>query len=96
MCGATYELVLAARNVGNVHVVGGRAKFFELLAGEEVNGDQVNLCVTVLSRLGGAHVDDLAGAVLDADETVLPQSRTLHGVGLGSTGIGAVEGVLML
>ena len=96
MCGATYELVLATRNVGDVHVVGGRAKFFELLASEEVNGDQVDLCVTVLSRLGGAHVDDLAGAILDADETVLPQSRALHGVRLGGTGIGAIESVLML
>lgn len=76
--------------------MGGRAQFFELLASEEVNGDQVDLCVAVLSRLGGAHVDDLAGAVLDADEAVLPQSRALHGERLGGTGIGAIEGVLML
>lgn len=76
--------------------MGGRAQFFELLASEKVNGDQMDLGVTVLSRLGGAHVDDLAGTVLDADETVLPQSRTLHGERLGGTGIGALEGVLML
>ena len=77
MRGSTYELVLATCDVGDVHVVGGRAQFFELLASEEVNGNQMDLGVTVLSRLGGAHVDDLAGAVLDADKTVLPQSRKI-------------------
>ena len=76
--------------------MGGRAELFELLGGEDVDGDQVNLGVTVLASLGGGHFDDLARAVLDDDETVLPQSRALHGVGLRSTGIGALEGVLML
>jgi hypothetical protein len=76
--------------------VGGGAEIFELLAGEDVNGDQMDLGVTVLSGLGGGHLDDLAGAVLDADETVLPQGRALHGVGGRGTRIGAVEGVLML
>ena len=32
-----------------------------------VNGDKVNLGVTVLSGLGGGHVDDLAGPALDDD-----------------------------
>ena len=31
-----------------------------------VNGDKVNLGVTVLSGLGGGHVDDLAGATWGA------------------------------
>lgn len=92
----TYELVLAAGDVGDVHVVGGGAEFFELLAGEDVEGDQVDLGVTVLSSLGGRHVDDLAGTVLDDDETVLPQSRTLHGVGGRGAGIDGLEGVFML
>lgn len=76
--------------------MGGRAEFFQLLGGEDVNGDQMDLGVTVLAGLGGGHLDDLARAVLDDDEAVLPQSRALHGVGLGGTGIGALEGVLML
>ena len=76
--------------------MGRRAELFKLLGGEDVNSDQVNLGVTVLASLGGGHFDDLARAVLDDDETVLPQSRALHGVGLRSTGIGALEGVLML
>jgi hypothetical protein len=76
--------------------VGGGAELFKLLGGEDVDGDQVDLGVTVLAGLGGGHFDDLARAVLDDDETVLPQSRALHGVGGGGTGIGALEGVLML
>jgi hypothetical protein len=74
-----YELVFLADDVGNIHVVGGWAEFFELLAGEDIDGDKMDLCVTVLTSLGGRHVDDLAGAVLNADESVLSQGRALHG-----------------
>ena len=52
--------------------MGGWAEIFELLAGEDVDGDQMDLGVTVLAGLGGGHLDDLAWAVLDHDETVLP------------------------
>jgi hypothetical protein len=76
--------------------VSGRAEFFELLGGEDVDGDQMDLGVTVLAGLRGGHVDDLAGTVLDDDEAILPQSRALQGVRQGGTGIGALEGVLML
>jgi hypothetical protein len=76
--------------------VGGRAQIFQLLFGEEVDGDQMDLGVTVLAGLGGGHFDDLARAVLDDDEAVLPQRRALHRVRLGSAGIGAFERVLVL
>ena len=92
----SYQLEFTSADVGHVHVVGGRAQFFHLLAGEDIDGDQVDLGVTVLASLGGGHVDDLARAVLDADEAVLPQGRALHREGERRTGIGAVEGVLML
>jgi hypothetical protein len=92
----TYKLVLLALDVWNIHVVGGWAEFFELLASEDINGDEMDLGVTVLASLGGRHIDDLAGTVLDADETVLSQGRTLHWVGLGRASIGGLEGVLML
>lgn len=92
----TYELVLLATDNGDVHVVGGGGEIFELLASEDINGNDVNLGVTVLSGLGGGHLDDLAWATLDNDVTVLPQGRTLHGVGGRGTGIGALEGVFML
>lgn len=95
-CDRTYKLVLATRDVGDVHVVGRRAEIFELLAGEDVEGNQMDLGVTVLAGLGGGHVDDLARAALDDDEAVLPQGRALHGVGRRRAGVGGLEGVLML
>ena len=91
-----YKLVLATRDVRNVHVVGGRAKILQLLAGEDVDSDQMHLGVTVLAGLGRRHLNDLAWAVLDHHETVLPQGRTLHWEGGGRAGIGGLEGVLML
>lgn len=91
-----YKLHFLTGDIGDIHVVGGRAKFFQLLAGEDINSDQMNLRVTVLASLGGGHVDDLAGAVLDHNETVLAQGRALHRVSRGSASIGAIESVLML
>jgi hypothetical protein len=41
----------------------------------------MDLGVTVLSSLRGRHVDDLAWAVLDDDETVLSQGGTLERIG---------------
>jgi len=76
--------------------VGRWGQIFHLLGGEDVNGDKVDLGVTVLASLGGGHFDDLAGTALDDDVTVLPQSRTLHREGHRGTGVGALEGVLML
>lgn len=94
--GTTHQLVLLAGDVGDIHVVGGGRQILQLLAGEDVNGDHVHLGVTVLARLGGGHVDDLAGTALDHNVTVLAQSRALHGVGGGRTGIRRLEGNIML
>jgi len=77
--------------------VGGWAQLFELLAGEDINGNKMDLCVTVLAGLGGRHVDDLAGAILDADESVLSQGRTLHGKGLARSSVSScLEGNIVL
>ena len=46
-----------------------------------VDGDKVNLGVTVLTSLGSGHVNDLARPALDDNVTVLPESGTLHTVG---------------
>ena len=43
-----------------------------------VLGDKVDLGVTVLSSLGGGHVDNFARSSLDEDVTRLPQTGTLH------------------
>jgi hypothetical protein len=77
----TYKLIFLATNIWNIHIVGGWAQIFELLAGENINGDKMDLSVTVLSSLGGGHFDDLAWALFDDDEAVLPQGRALHRVG---------------
>ena len=93
---APNQLVFAAGDIGDFHVVSGGRQIFEFLAGEDVDGGKMDLGVTVFASLGGGHFDNLAGTALDNDETVLPQGGTLHRVGGRSTSIGAVEGVLML
>lgn len=93
---ATHKLVLLAGDVGDVHVVGGGGQILQLLASEDINGDDVDLGVTVLASLGGRHVDDLARAALDDNVTVLPQSRALHGEGGRGAGIGGLKGNVVL
>lgn len=46
-----YKLVFLALDVGDVHIVGGGAKIFKLLASEDINCDEVDLGVTVLAGL---------------------------------------------
>ena len=82
-----YQSVLVALDDRDVHVVGRGGQILELLAGEDVDGDKMDLGVTVLAGLGGGHVDNLARAVLDHDVTVLPQGRALHGEGGRGTGL---------
>lgn len=91
-----YKLEFTTADIGDIHIVGGRTKIFELLAGKDVDGDEVHLGVAVLAGLGGRHFDNLARAVLDDDEAVLPQSRALHGVRGRGAGVGALEGVLLM
>jgi hypothetical protein len=43
--------------------------------GTHVGGDQVNLGVSVLSSLGGRHVNDLARVTLDDNVSSLPTRR---------------------
>jgi hypothetical protein len=76
--------------------VGGRAQVLELLAGEDVDGDKMDLGMAVLAGLGGGHLDNLAGAVLDHHEAVLAQGGALHRVRGRGTGVGALEGVALM
>lgn len=92
----THKLVFLTGDMGHLHVVGRWREILELLVGEDIDGDQMDLCVTVLASLGSGHFDDLAWALLDDDEAVLSQGRALHRVGGRGTSIGALEGVLML
>lgn len=45
--------------------MGGWGEILQLLSSENIDGSQVNLSVSVLSGLGGRHVDDLARSSLD-------------------------------
>lgn len=94
--GHTHQLVLLTGDVGDVHVVGGGGQILELLASEDINGNDVDLGVTVLASLRGGHLDDLAGTALNDDVTVLPQGRALHGEGGRRAGIGRLEGNVVL
>lgn len=92
----TYELVFLAGDIRDIHVVGGRAKIFELLAGEDIDGDEMNFGMAVLACLRCTHLDNLAGAALDDDKAVLPQGRALHWISGRGASIGALKCVLML
>jgi len=76
--------------------MGGRAEIFELLSGENVDGDKMDLGVTVFAGLGGTHFDDLARAALDHNMSVLAQGGALHGKGSRGASIGAFESVLLM
>ena len=52
--------------------------------------------MSVLARLRGTHLDNLARTALDNDKTVLSQCRALHGEGSRGASISALEGVFML
>lgn len=92
----TYELVLLAGDIWDIHVVGGRAEIFELLTGEDIDGDKMDFGVTVLTSLRGTHLDNLAGPALNDNKAVLPQGRALHWISGRGASIGALKGVLML
>ena len=69
------------------------AEVFELLPGEDVNGDEMDLGVSVLASFGSAHLNDFAGARFNHDKAVLAECRALHGIGGGGASIGALESV---
>jgi hypothetical protein len=96
ICCITYKLIFLAGNIGNIHVMGGWTKFFELLACEDIDSNKVDLSVAVLAGLRGGHIDNLAWSILDNNKAVLPQRRALHGIGGRSASIGGVEGMIML
>jgi hypothetical protein len=67
-----------------------------LLSSEDINTNQVDLSVTVLTSLGSRHINNLTRSTLNNNMSVLSQGRTLHGVGLGGTGISAFKGVIVV
>lgn len=88
------ELVLLTDDIGDLHVVGRGRDVFVLLAGEDVDTNEIDLGRAVLAGLGGAHVDDLAGTAADQDEAILAESGALEGEGHGGTGSGLLESLV--
>ncbi len=56
----------------------------------------MDLCVTVFSRLGSRHVDNLARTFFNNNKTILSQCRALCRDSVRGTSTGAFESVLML
>ena len=76
--------------------MGRGTEILQLLAGEDIQSNQMDLGVTVLASLGGRHFGNLAGTILDHNMTILAQGRALHRVGSRGAGIDAIESVFML
>jgi len=87
--------VVLAQDVGHVIVVRGRDQLLKLLAGEDIDGDEMALGVTVLASLGGGHVRDLAGTVFDADVSTLADGSRLLGEGERGTRLAGLELLLV-
>ena len=78
-------------NLGDLDVMGRGAQILELLTGEDVDGDEVNLSMTVLSSLGGRHLNNLARVTLDDNVSTLAEGGGLSGGGGISVGFGHFE-----
>lgn len=76
--------------------MGGRAEILQLLAGEDIGCNKMDLGVAVLASLRGRHLDDLAGTSLDDDETTLSESRALRRGGQRGVGAGGSEVIVVL
>jgi len=90
------ELEFITDDIGNIHVVGGRTDILQLFPGKDVEGNKMNLGVTMLTGLGGRHVDDFARAAFDHDVAVFAESGALHGVGRGGPSAGLLKGLIVM
>lgn len=90
------ELVLSAGDVGDIHVVGGRAHIFVLLAGEDVVSHHVSLGVTVLSGLGSGEGHDLAWLALQKNEHALLDFTSTNRDGQGGVTTTSFEIIVLL
>ena len=74
----------------------GGAEIFQLFTSENINSNEMDFSMSVLAGLRGTHFNDFARAVLDTNEAVLAERRTLHRIGGRGARVGALESVLML
>ncbi len=90
------NLIIFLDHVGNVDVVGGGANVLILAASEDINADDVRLSVAVLAGLGGTDISNLARTLVDDDVATFTKETRLHGNRGGGTGIGGVNGKVLL
>ena len=88
--------VLPLGHVRNVDVVGSGANVLVFAVSENINADNVRLGMAVLSGLGGADVSNFARATIDNNVATFANETRLHGKGGGGTGIGSVDGKVLL
>merc|ERR1719424_1432242 len=78
------------------HVVRAWAKVLVFLGREDVNGDNVRLCVPVLAGLGCRDLSNLHWVPLDHAVAALAQFSCCHGVGVCATGISGAEVMILV
>ncbi len=76
--------------------MGGGANVLILTVSEDINADDVRLSVAVLAGLGGADISNLAGTAVDDDVATFTNETRLHWKRGGGTGIGGVDGKVLL
>ena len=82
--------------MGNIDVVRGGANVLILAVSEDINADDVRLSVAVLAGLGGTDISNLARTTVDDDVATFTNETRLHGKRGGGTGIGGVDGKVLL
>lgn len=73
---STDKMTLDTGDIGNVYDLCGRAHFFELVLGEDIDGKHVNVVGTC------AYLENLAWATLNDNVAILWQGRALKRVGV--------------
>jgi len=76
--------------------VGGRNHIFELLSGENINGEEIAFGVAVLSGLRNGDRKNLAWLSLDHHVSSLLDASSFHRNGGGGTGIGRFDNVIVV
>jgi len=90
------DLPVGTVDDGHGGSVGGWDHIFQLLSGEDVDGGEVTLGVTVLSGLGDGDAQNLAWLSLDHDESSLLDLTSFHRDGSRGTGIGGLDLVIII
>merc|ERR1740117_779663 len=89
-------LELEALDEWDGHVVRAWAKVLVFLGREDVNGDNVRLCVPMLAGLGCCDLSNLDWVPLDHAVAALTQFSCCHGVGVRAAGISGAEVMLLV